>query len=96
MTIMPLVYERTKKIRGRENIPIGTWNMRPLRPARILEQLTHAMIRYRKNIVRLCKMRWNNFGEMSTDDGHTVYLSGEEDGDKYEVGFLLHRDIVLS
>ena len=47
--------------------------MRTLRPAWKLEQLTHAMDRYRWNIVRLCKMRWKNFGEMSIDDGHKVY-----------------------
>ena len=26
----------------------------------------------------LCEMRWKNFGEMSTADGHKVYFSGEE------------------
>ena len=69
---------KTKKIRGRENIAVGTWNVRTLRPAGKLEQLTHAMSRYHWNIVGLCEMRWKNFGEMSTDDGHKVYFSGEE------------------
>ena len=35
---------KIKKIRGRENIAVGT-----LRPARKLEQLTHAMSRYHWN-----------------------------------------------
>ena len=61
---------KIKKIRGRENIAVGTWNVRTLRPAAKLEQLTHAMSRYHWNIVGLCEMRWINFGEMSTDDGH--------------------------
>ena len=39
-------------------------------------------------------MRWKNFGEMSTDDGHTVYFSGEEGRHEYEVGFLVHKDVV--
>ena len=26
----------------------------------------------------LCEMRWKKFGEMSTDDGHKFYFSGEE------------------
>ena len=43
-----------------------------------LEQLTHAMSRYHWNIVGLCEMRWKNFGEMSTDDRHKVYFSGEK------------------
>ena len=37
---------KTKKIRGRENISVGTWNARTLRPAGKFEQLTHAMGRY--------------------------------------------------
>ena len=70
---------KIKKIRGRENISVGTWNVRTLRPAGKLEQLTHAMSRYHWNIVGLFEMRWKNFGEMSTDDGYKVYFSREED-----------------
>ena len=42
----------------------------------------------------LCELRWKNFGEMSTDDGHKVYFSGEEGKHEYGVGFLLHKDVV--
>ena len=49
---------KIKKIRGRENISVGTWTMRTLRPAGKLEQLTHAMSRYHWNLVGLCEMRW--------------------------------------
>ena len=31
-------------------------------------------------------MGWKNFGEMSTDDGHKVYFSGEED--RHEYGWI--------
>ena len=85
---------KVKKIRGRENIAVGTWNVRTLRPAGKLEQLTHAMNRYHWNIVGLCEMRWKNFGQMSTDDGHKVYFSGEEGKHEYGVGFLVHKDLV--
>ena len=34
------------------------------------------------------------FGEMSTDDGHNVYFSGEEDRHEYGVGFLVYKDVV--
>ena len=68
--------------------------MRTLRPAGKLEQLTHAMSRYHWNIVGLCEMRWKNFGEMSTDDRHKVYFSGEEGKHEYGVGFLVHKDVV--
>ena len=85
---------KIKKIRGRENMAVGTWNVRTLRPAGKLEQLTHAMSRYHWNIVGLCEMRWKNFGEMSTDEGHKVYFSGEEGKHEYGVGFLVHKDLV--
>ena len=68
--------------------------MRTLRPAGKLKQLTHAMSRYHWNIVGLCEMRWKNFGEMSTDDGHKAYFSGEEGKHEYGVGFLVHKDVV--
>ena len=35
-----------------------------------------------------------NFGEMSTDDGHKVYFSGEEDRHEYGIGFFVRKDIV--
>ena len=57
-------------------------------------QLTHAVDKYHWNIVGLCEMRWmrwKKFSEMSTDDGHKVYFSGEEDRHGYYVGFLVQR-----
>ena len=35
-----------------------------------------------------------NFGDMSTDDGHKVYFSGEEGKHEYGVGFLVLKDVV--
>ena len=84
---------KIKKIRGRENISIGTWNVRTLKPAGKLEQLTHAMGKYQWKIDGLCEMRLKNVGEMSTDDGHKVYFLGEEGRHEYGVGFLVHKDI---
>ena len=46
------------KNRGRENISVGTWNVKTLRPAGKFEQLTHAMSSYHWNIVGPCEMRW--------------------------------------
>ena len=63
---------KIKKIRGRENISVRTWNVRP---AGKLEELTHAMSRYHWNIVGLCEVRWKNFGEVSTE-GHFGYTRG--------------------
>ena len=67
--------------------------MKTLRPAGKLHQLTHAKGRYQWNIVGLCEMRWKNFGEMSTNDGHMVYFSGKENRHESGDGFLVHKDI---
>ena len=48
----------SSKIRGRDNITVGTWNTRTLRAARKLQELTQEMDRYRWNILGLCEMRW--------------------------------------
>ena len=84
----------SKKIRGRDNITIGTWNTRTLGPAGKLQELTHDMYRYTWNILGLCEMRWKNFGETVTEEGHKVFSSGKEDKHVYGVGFLVHKDIV--
>ena len=68
--------------------------MRTLRPAGKLEELTHEIDRYHWNKLGLCEMRWKNFGEMSSDDRHKVYFSGEEDRHEYGVGFLVNKDMV--
>ena len=51
------------KIRGRDNITIGTWNTRTLRAAGKPQELTHEMDRYRWNILGLCDGWWKNVGE---------------------------------
>ena len=67
---------KIKKNSGRENMECenseASWE-------------THAMCMYHWNILGLCAMRWKNFDEMSADDGHKVYFSGEEDRHEYGV-----------
>ena len=84
----------TSKIRARNNITIGFWNEKTLRMAGKLEELSYEMSRYRWNILVLCEVRWKNFGETSTEEGHKLYFSGKEDKHELGVGFLVHNDIV--
>ncbi|KAI0225359.1 hypothetical protein LSAT2_023805 [Lamellibrachia satsuma] len=84
----------TKKIHGRNDITIGTWNVRTLRAAGKLKELTHEMERCRWNLLGLAEMRWKSFGETSTEEGHKVYFSGKNDKHEQGVGFLVHKDIV--
>ena len=39
-------------------------------------------------------MRWKNFGETTTEEGHNVFLSGKEEKHEHGVGFLVDKDIV--
>ena len=67
-----------------------------LRATRRLQDLTHEMGRYRRNIIGLCELRWKNIGEIITEEGHKVFFSGKEDKHEHGVGFLVHKDIVMS
>ena len=64
----------SSKIRVRDNIAIDTWNTRTLRAAGKLQEPTHEMDRYRWNILGLCEIRWKNFGETTTEEGHKVFF----------------------
>ena len=59
-------------LRARNNITIGTWNVRSLKTAGTVEELAHEMKRCRWNILGFCEIRWKNFGETSAPKGHTL------------------------
>ena len=82
------------KIRGRDNIPIGTWNTRTLRAAGKLQELTHDIDRCRWKILGLNEMRWKNFGETTTEEGHKIFFSEKDDKHEHDAAFLVHKDIV--
>ena len=86
----------SSKIRVRDNITIGTWNTRTLRTAGKLQELTHEMDRYRWNILGLCKVRWKNFVETTTEEGRKVFFSGKEDKHDHGVAFLVHKHIGIT
>jgi len=81
------------KIRARNTI-IGTWNVRTLRAAGKVEELTHEMSRYQWHIIGLCDVRWKNMGETTTQEDHKLYYSGKQDKHEHGVGFLVHKDTV--
>ena len=39
----------------------------------------------------LCEVKWKNFGETTTVEGHKVFFSGKEDKQEHGVGFLVHK-----
>ena len=50
------------------------------------------MNRYHWNILGLCEVRWKNFGETTTLEGHKLFFSGHEDRHMQGVGFLIHKN----
>ncbi|KAJ8396775.1 hypothetical protein AAFF_G00013740 [Aldrovandia affinis] len=84
----------TGKLRTRENIVVGTWNVRTLTADGKLEELAHEMDQYHWNILGISELRWKSFGETSTDKGHKLYFSGKENKHEHGVGFLVHKDIL--
>ncbi len=82
------------QIRGRDNITIGTWNVRTLRPEGKLEELQYELERYRWHVIGLSEVRWKFHGETCTDEGHKLYYSGNDSKHEHGVGFLVHKDIV--
>ena len=80
----------TKKIRGRDNIVIGTWNVRTLAQAGKLEELEHGLKGYTWDVIGLCEVRWKGIGEKLTQEGHLFYYSGELDKHEHGVGFIVN------
>ena len=80
----------SSKTRGRD-ITTGTWNTRSLRAAGKLQELTHGIDRYRRNILGLCEMRWKNFGKTTTEEGHTGFSLEKSINTSMVLDFLFTR-----
>ena len=39
-------------------------------------------------------MRWKNFGETTTEEGHKAFFRGKAEKHEHGVGFLVQKDIV--
>ena len=70
--------------------------MRTLNALGKSEQLDHEMRRYRWSVLGLAEVRWTEIGETTTNDGHTLWYSGDDKYQEKGVGFLVHKDIAKS
>ena len=66
-------------------------DIRTLRLAGKLKELTHKMDTCHWNMLSLCEIRWKNFGKLSSDNRYKVYISVEEDRREYVIVFLVHK-----
>ena len=89
---MLLVHHR--RFVGETASPLAQGTQGHLGAAGKLQGLTYEVDRCRENILGLCEMRWKNFGETTTEEGHKVFFSEKEDKHEHGVVFLVHKDIV--
>ena len=78
----------------RNNIVVGTWNVRTLNTPGKLEELTHTLNRYKWNVPELCEMRRKGMGETTTQEGHKIYFSGKDDRHEEGLGVLVHKNTI--
>ena len=69
---------------ARQQLTVGTWNVRTLREIGKLQQLRIEIKRYQCNILGLAKVTWIGSGEMN---GGEFIWSGEDDERNRGVGF---------
>ena len=77
---------------AKQEVTIGTWNVRTLHAKGKLSELEYEMQRYKWNILGITEMRWLNTGEVVLDEGHKVWWSGNEKRHEGGVGFMVHKD----
>ena len=73
--------DRTRLRIAKENLTVGTWNVRTMSATGQLELLRNEMKRYKWDILGLAKMRWTGMGERN---GREVISSGEEEEEEEE------------
>ena len=70
---------------------IGTWNARTLNRTGKIEELTNELSVYKWDSVS--ETRLSGCGELTTNEGHTIYYSGRE---KHQegVGFIVRKELI--
>ena len=76
-----------------QKVTIGTWNVRTLHACGKVKELEHELEHYQWDIIGLAEMRWTGFGEMTTEDGHKIWHSGEESRHVHGVGFIVRKEV---
>ena len=83
----------TKLKVAEEEITVGTWTLNALGK---FEQLDYEVRRYRWSVLGPAEVRWTGIGETTTEDGHTLWFSGEEKLHEKGVGFHVHKNVAKS
>ena len=59
-------------------------------------ELTHELKRYQWDILGLTEVRWTEFGETVTDEGHKNWYCGEDSKHQYGVASIVRKEVVVS
>ena len=81
---------------AKNNFTTGTWNIRTMYCQGKLKELRYKMERYKWNVIGLAETRWTGAGKITTEAGHKLWYSGEENEHVKGVGFLIHKKNVKS
>ena len=58
---------------------------------RKLGEFCHEMSRYSWNVLGISEVRWLNFWEATTDEGHKIWYSGEQDKHELGMAIMVHK-----
>jgi exonuclease III len=79
------------RIQTRKSAKVGTWNVRSLIEIGKLEMLEKELEAFNIQLCGLSEVWWKGKGHFTTDAGHKVIFSGEENQQRKGVGFWLHK-----
>ena len=80
-------------IRLTQSVRLGTWNVRTLLQSGLLTLLLREMHRCRVQLLGIAEMRLSGKGHFTSDDGCTVYYSGNDKGGSNGVAFIANSSI---
>ena len=83
---------RDSRLRVKDKLVFGTWNVETLWRDGRLEELCHELESYKWNVIGLSEVRRKALGEISSDEGHKLYYCGRDDRHVHGVGFLVHKE----
>ena len=72
-----------------QSTSIRTWNACTLYACGKIQELTHKLKHYHWDIIGLPEVRWTGSGETPAEDGHKIWLSGEEKKHQHGMAFIV-------
>ena len=78
----------------KEGTTTGACIVRSLHACGKIQEHSHELKRYRRDILGLAEIRWTGFGETTTDEGHKIWYCEEDSKHQYGVAFIVRNEVV--